>query len=213
MQGIKDWNAEIIRLQNEKQTEETNKRLELVANEAKELKEIETEFQTAGAELTQCKQTLTEVSNRNSPLLAELTLKFNELKLEIRELDIDLALQDFSRLNARSDFVNQQIKVKELEIHKDENELAFAEFMAATEKLKDLERARENETEKLKEASAKLHALRVIPEYSILDRRIRELRTESLDAQGRVVEVELNRQRLNNRMSVLRAVIAKAGAD
>jgi chromosome segregation ATPase len=210
---MKDWNEEVVRLREEKRKEEANKRLELVANEAKELKEIETEFQTAGEKLTQCKQTLAEVSNRNSPLLAELTLKFNELKSEIRELNIDVALQDFSRLNARSDVVNQQIKVNELELRKDENELAFAEFMAATQKLKELEQARGNETEKLKEASAKLHALRAIPDYAVLDRRIRALRTETLDAQGRVVEVELNRQRVNNRMSILRAVIAKAEAD
>jgi chromosome segregation ATPase len=210
---MRDWHTEVERLQIEKQKEERNKRLELVADEIDELKELETQFQNAGVELDQSKEALSEVTARNSPEIKELTLKLTELKTAIAEIDVDLAMQDFHRLNARSEFVKQETLVNELENHKDENELAFAEFMAATLTLKELEQARENETEKLKEASTRLNDLRAIPDIAVFSRRINELKAEMLNAQQKVWDVETDRRQMNARMNFLRATIAKNRVD
>jgi chromosome segregation ATPase len=203
-----DWNLTVEQLKKEKRKEQENKRLELLSSEIKELDALETQFQNAGAELAQCKQTLAEVSDRNSPEIAELTLKLDELKAAINELDIELTMQNLIRKNARSEFIKQEILVNELEARKDVGELEFAEYMAATSKLTDLEQIRDGEAEQLKEASAKFNALRVIPDYSILDRRIRELKTEILDAQQRVANVELDRRQMNARMNYIRSFLS-----
>jgi chromosome segregation ATPase len=208
-----DWNIELKRLETVKQNEASAERLALVADEINELQELETEFTRAGVDLTQCKQTLSEVTAKNSPEIKELTIKLTELKTAIAEIDVDLAMQDFHRLNARSEFVKQETLVNRLEARKDENELAFAEFMAATQTLKDLEQARENEAEKLKEASDKLNALRAIPDIAVFSRRINELKAEMLNAQQKVWDVETDRRQINARMNFLRATIAKNEAS
>ncbi len=204
-----DWQLTVENLKKEKQKEEENKRLELVSSEINELKELEIEFQNAGLELMRCKQTLAEITEKNSPEIAELTLKLSVLKAAISEIDVDLAMQDFYRLNARSAFIQQQTLVKELAARKDAGELEFAEFMVANQRLQELEQSRENETGKLKEISDRFNALRAIPDVSNLSREIAQLKMEALEAQQMVESIERNRREISSRMNFLRNVIAK----
>ncbi len=206
---MKNWSMEVERLQKEKQNEELNKRLALVADEISELQELEAEFEAAGAELDQCKRALIEVSGRNSPQIEELTLALKELKAAISDIDVDLYLQELVIKNSSLEIAKQQTLCNELTVYKDNGELEFARYIAAKQTLIELERARENEKKKLKILTDRFYKLNAVPDIATLDRRIRELKTETMNAQQRVSDVERNRREMNSEMMFLRSFLAK----
>jgi hypothetical protein len=206
---MKNWSMEVERLQEEKQNEELNKRLALVADEVSELQELEAEFQAAGTELDQCKRALIEVSGRNSPQIEELTLALKELKAAISDIDVDLYLQELVIKNSSLEIAKQQTLCNELTVYKDNGELEFARYIAAKQTLIELERARENEKKKLKILTDRFYKLNAVPDIATLDRRIRELKTETMNAQQRVSDVERNRREMNSEMMFLRSFLAK----
>jgi chromosome segregation ATPase len=206
---MKDWNLEVERLQNIKQTEETNKRLELVADEIDELKQLEIEFQTAGLELANCKKTLAEVTARNSPVIEQLTRRLNELKTAIKEIDVEMYLQGVAINNSSLEVARQQTLCNSLAASKDEGELEFARYMASQQTLIELNQNLETEKGKLTDLNNKFYALKAVPDLANVDRRIRELKTETLDAQNQVESIERDRRAINTRMNFLRATIAK----
>jgi hypothetical protein len=207
---MRDWNEEVERLQIEKQNEEKKNRLELVADEISELNELETEFENAGLELAQCKQEFEEISDRNSPEIEEATQKLDAMKFAISEIDVDWKLQDLIVKNSNSEVIKQQMQVFETAAHKGEGALEFAEWMAASQKLSELRQIEKIEKEKVKKITDRFYELKAVPEYAVLDRRIRELKDENWKAFDKIAPVERDRRQMNARMNLLRSVIAKA---
>jgi chromosome segregation ATPase len=207
------WNLEIERLQHIKQTEETNKRLELVADEISELQELENEFAIAGPELDQCKQTLAEVTARNSPVIEQLTRRLNELKTAIKEIDVEMYIQNLAINNKNLEVARQQSLCNLLAASKEEGELEFALYMSSKQTLIDLNQNLKTEKSKLKNLNNKFYELNAVPDLANVDRRIQELKTETLDAQNRVANVELDRRQINSRINFLRTAIAKNEAN
>jgi hypothetical protein len=207
-----NWNEELTRLETVKQNEEAAARLALVADEISELQELETEFTIAGTELDQHKQTLSEVTAKNSPLITELSQRLSELKSAISEIDVDMYLQGVAINNSSLEAVKQQTLVNELEINKENGDLEFARYIVATKTLIELERVRDTDKEKLKNLTDRFYELKAIPDVANLDRKIRELKTEGLNAQTRVANAELDRRAMNARMMFLRVTIAKNAA-
>jgi chromosome segregation ATPase len=206
---MKDWNLELQRLETEKQNEEANKRLELVSEEINELKQLEIEFTNAGTELELCKKSLVEVSDRNAPQIEELTKTLTELKSAINEVDVSWQIQDLIIKNLSLDIANQQNLCNALSASKEEGDLEFAKYMTGQQTLRELKQTLETEKGKLTELKNRYYELRAIPDVANLDRRITELRTEVLNAQTRVSNVELDRRAINRRMNFLRSAIAK----
>jgi hypothetical protein len=204
-----DWNLEVERLQETKRIEEDTKRLELVADEIKELNELETEFTFAGTELSRCKQELAEVTARNLPLITELTERLNGLKSAINEIDVEMFIQNTQITNANLEAVKQQNMVNALAANKNEGDLEFARWMASQETLIELKQTLETEKSKLTDLNNRFYELKAVPNLTNLDRRIQELKTEGLTAQTRVSNVELDRRAINTKMIFLRNVIAK----
>jgi chromosome segregation ATPase len=209
---MKNWHLELQTLERQKQNDESNKRLELVADEVNELKQLEIEFTNAGTELALCKKSLTEISDKNAPIIEELTLTLTELKSAINEVDVDWQIKELVIKNLSLDIATQQTLVNELATRKEESELNFAQYMAANQTLIELKQTLETEKGKLTELKNRYYELRAIPDVANLDRRITELRTEVLNAQSRVSNVELDRRAINRRMTSLRAIIAKNAA-
>jgi chromosome segregation ATPase len=207
------WNLEVERLQSIKQKEETNKRLELVADEISELQELENEFAIAGPELDQCKQTLAEVTARNSPVIEQLTRRLNEMKTAIKEIDVEMYIQNLAINNKNLEVARQQSLCNSLSASKDEGELEFALYMSSKQNLIELNQNLETEKSKLKNLNNRFYELKTVPDIANIDRRIRELKTEMMDAQTRVANVELDRRQINSRMNFLRTTIAKNEAN
>jgi chromosome segregation ATPase len=207
------WNEEVERLQTAKQNEERNNRLELVADEISELQELENEFAIAGPELNQCKQTLAEVTARNSPVIEQLTKRLNELKTAIKEIDVEMYVQNLAINNKNLEVARQQSLCNSLATSKDEGELEFALYMSSKQTLIELNQNLETEKGKLKNLNNKFYELKAVPDIATLDRRIQQLKTETLDAQNRVANVELDRRAINARMNFLRTAIAKTEAN
>jgi chromosome segregation ATPase len=210
---MRDWNFEVERLQHIKQTEETNKRLELVADEISELQELENEFAIAGTELNQCKKTLAEVSARNSPVIEQLTKRLNELKTAIKEIDVEMYVQNLAINNKNLEVARQQSLCNSLSASKDDGELEFARYMASQDTLLELQKNLDSAKSKLKDLNNKFYDLKAVPDIAKIDRRIQELKTEMMNAQNRVANVELERRQINSRMNFLRATIAKNEAN
>ncbi len=204
-----NWTEELHRLETVKENEELNKRLELVSEEINELKQLEIEFTNAGTELALCKKSLTEISDKNAPIIEELTLTLNELKSAIQDLDVDWQIQDLIIKNLSLDIATQQTLVNELAARKEESDLEFAKYMAANQTLIELKQTLETEKGKLTELKNRYYELKVTPDLANLSRRLSELKTEGLNAQTRVSNVELDRRAINRRMNFLRATIAK----
>ncbi len=206
---MKDWQEEVERLQNEKQNEERNKRLELVADEINELAELENEFTITGTELDQYKQALVEVIARTSPEITELTQSLKELKSAISEIDAEMYLQGVVIKNSSLEVARQQNLVNALAANKDNGDLEFASWMAGQQTLMELQRRLETEKAKLKNLTERFYRLNAVPDIATLDRRIRELKTQGLNAQTRVESIERDRREMNSRMNFLRATLAK----
>jgi chromosome segregation ATPase len=209
---MKDWNEEVERLQIEKQNEQKKKRLELVAEEIKELQELEAEYKKAGQELARCKQTFTEISDRNSPEIEDATLKLNKIKAAVAEIDVDWKMQELVKNNAQSAVIRQQLSVDDLAARKDTGALEYAEFMVAAQTLRELEQIRDTEEQKLKDVAARYYELKSIPDYAILTNRIRVLSDEKWDAHDKIAPVERDMRQMQRRLASLRSVIAKAEA-
>jgi chromosome segregation ATPase len=209
---MKDWNEEVERLQIEKRNEEANKRLELVADELNELADLEAQLENAGIELTRCKQTFTEISDRNSPEIEEATLKLNKIRAAVAEIDIDWKMQELVKNNAQSAVIRQQMAVNDLDAHKELGALENAEFMAANQNLRELEQIRDAEEQKLKDVAARYYELKSIPDYAVLTNRIRALSDEKWNAHDRIAPVERDMRQMQRRLASLRLVIAKAEA-
>ncbi len=210
---MRNWNFEVERLQHIKQTEETNKRLELVADEISELQELENEFAIAGPELNQCKQTLAEVTARNSPVIEQLTRRLNEMKTAIKEIDVEMYLQGVVINNSSLEVARQQSLCNSLAASKEEGELEFALYMSSKQTLIELNQNLETEKGKLKNLNNKFYELKAVPDIATLDRRIRELKTETMTAQNQVESIERDRRAMNTRMNFLRATLAKNEAN
>jgi hypothetical protein len=207
---MKDWNLELKTLEQQKQNEESAARLALVKDEVNELNELENEFIIAGTELELCKKSLIEISDRNAPLIEELTETLTTLKSAIQEVDVDWKMKELIIKNASLDIANQQTLVNELTARKEDGELNFAQYMSANQTLIDLKQTLEREKGKLTELKNRYYELKAITDVANLDRRITELKTEGLTAQNRVSNLELDRRAMNSRMNFLRATIAKA---
>ncbi len=206
---MKDWHLELQTLERQKQNDELAARRALVSEEITELAELENEFIIAGTELELSKKSLIEISDRNAPVIEELTLTLNELKSAIQDVDVDWKMQDLIIKNLSFDIATQQTLVNELAARKEESDLEFAQYMAANQTLIDLKQTLETEKGKLTELKNRYYELRAIPDVANLDRRITELRTEGLTAQSRVSNTELDRRAINRRMNFLRSAIAK----
>ncbi len=204
-----DWNLELKRLEAVKHNEALADRRALVAEEIDELKELETEFQTAGLELAQCKQTLAEVSAKNSPLITELTEKLDDLKSEIKNIDVEMFVQNTQINNVNLEAVKQQNLCNSLAVSKNNGALEFARFMSSQKTLIELKQNLEMEKKKLTDLNARFYKLRAIPDVANLDRKITELKMEALDAQNRVSNIERSRLEMRSRMTHLRNFIAK----
>jgi hypothetical protein len=209
---MKDWNEEVVRLREEKQKEEKNKRLELVADEINELADLEIQYENAGHELARCKQTFTEISDRNSPEIEEATLKLNKIKSAINEIDIDWKLQEVVKNNAQYEVVKQQMLVNDLDARKTYGDLEFAEWMVACQTLCELEQIRDAEKQKVKEVNNRYYELKSIPDYAVLTNRIRALSDEKWNAHDKIAPVERDMRQMQLRLASLRSVIAKAEA-
>jgi DNA repair exonuclease SbcCD ATPase subunit len=209
---MKDWNLELRTLEQQKQNEESAARLALVADEITELAELENEFTIAGTELDLCKKALTEISDRNAPLIEELTETLTTLKSAIQEVDVDWQMQDLIIKNSSLDIANQQTLVNELAARKEDGDLEFAQYMAANQTLIELKQTLEIEKGKLTDLKNRYYELKVTPDLANLSRRLSELKTEGLNAQSRVSNTELDRRAINRRMNFLRATIAKIEA-
>ncbi len=206
---MKDWQEEVERLQNEKQNEQAAARLAFVADEITELAELENQFAIAGTELDQYKQTLAEVTARNSPEIEELSKALNELKSAINEIDVEMYLQGVVINNASLEVARQQNLCSTLAANKDNGDLEFAAYMAGQQTLIELQRKLETEKAKLKTLTERFYKLNAVPDIATFDRKIRELKIEALNFQNRVANVELDRRAMNTRMMILRATIAK----
>jgi DNA repair exonuclease SbcCD ATPase subunit len=206
---MKDWHLELQTLERQKQNDESNKRLALVKDEVNELNDLENEFTIAGTELEICKKSLIEISDRNAPIIEELTETLTALKSAIQDVDVDWQMQDLIIKNLSLDIATQQTLVYELAARKEDGDLEFAQFMSVTQTLIELKQTLETEKGKLTELKNRYYELRAIPDVANLDRRITELRTEVLNAQTRVSNTELDRRAINRRMNFLRSAIAK----
>jgi chromosome segregation ATPase len=206
---MRDWNLELKMLEQTKQNEETAKRRALVADEISELAELEAEFTSAGTELNQYKQGLEEVTARNSPVIEELTKALTELKSAISDIDAEMYLQGVVINNLSLEVARQQNLINALAANKDNGDLEFASWMAGQQNLMELQRKLEAEKAKLKTLTERFYKLNAVPDIATLDRKIRELKTEALNVQNRVANVELDRRAMNTRMMFLRATIAK----
>jgi hypothetical protein len=206
---MKDWHLELQTLERQKQNDESNKRLELVADEVNELKQLEIEFTNAGIELELCKKSLIEISDRNAPIIEELTETLIELKAAIQDVDVEWQMQDLIIKNSSLDIATQQTLVNELASRKEESELNFAQYMSANQTLIELKQTLEIEKGKLTDLKNRYYELKVTPDLANLSRRLSELKTEGLNAQTRVSNVELDRRAINRRMNFLRSAIAK----
>ncbi len=209
---MKDWHLELQTLERQKQNDESNKRLELVADEVNELKQLEIEFTNAGTELELCKKSLVEVSDRNAPVIEELTETLTALKSSIQDVDVEWQMKELVIKNLSFDIATQQTLVYELATRKEESDLEFAKYMAANQTLIELKQTLETEKGKLTDLKNRYYELKVTPDLANLSRRLSELRTEVLNAQTRVSNVELDRRAINRRMTSLRAIIAKNAA-
>ncbi len=209
---MKDWNLELRTLEQQKQNEESAARLALVADEITELAELENEFTNAGTELDLCKKSLVEISDKNAPVIEELTETLTALKSSIQDVDVEWQMKELVIKNLSLDIATQQTLVNELAARKEDGDLEFAQFMSVTQTLIKLKQDLETEKGKLTELKNRYYELRAIPDVANLDRRITELRTEVLNAQSRVSNVELDRRAINRRMTSLRAIIAKNAA-
>jgi hypothetical protein len=207
-----DWNLTVEKLRKDKQTEQKSKRLELVATELKELADLEIQYENAGQELTRCKQTFTEISDRNSPEIEAATLKLSKIKAAINEIDIDWKMQELVKNNAQSAVIRQQLSVDDLAARKDFGALEYAEFMAANQTLRELEQTRDTEEKKLKGVAARYYELKSIPDYAVLTNRIRALSDEKWNAHDKIAPVERDMRQMQRRLTSLRSVIAKAEA-
>ncbi len=206
---MKNWNLELKTLEQKKQNEEAAARLALVNDEVTELAELEAEFTSAGTELVQYKQGLEEVTARNSPIITELTTSLNELKTAIKDIDVEMFVQNEIIKGKNLEVVGQQNLVNALAANKDNGDLEFASWMAGQQTLMELQRKLETEKAKLKTLTERFYKLNAVPDIATLDRKIRELKTEALNVQNRVANVELDRRAMNTRMMFLRATIAK----
>ncbi len=206
---MKDWHLELQTLERQKQNDESNKRLELVADEVNELKQLEIEFTNAGTELDLCKKSLVEVSDKNAPVIEELTETLTALKSSIQDVDVDWQMKELVIKNLSFDIATQQTLVYELAARKEESELNFAQYMSANQTLIELKQDLEIEKGKLTDLKNRYYELKVTPDLANLSRRLSELKTEGLNAQTRVSNVELDRRAINRRMNFLRATIAK----
>jgi chromosome segregation ATPase len=210
---MKDWHLELKTLEQQKQNEAVAARLALVADEISELQELETQFTIAGTELNQYKQALVEVIARTSPEITELTGRLNELKSAIKEIDVEMFIQNNQINNANFETVKQQNMVNALAANKNDGDLEFARWMASQQTLIELKQTLETEKSKLTELNNRFYKLKVTPNLANLDRRIRELKTETMTAQQRVEYIERDRREMNSRMMFLRATIAKTEAN
>jgi chromosome segregation ATPase len=209
---MKDWNLTVEKLRKDKQTEQRNKRLELLSDEIAELADLEIQYENAGHELTRCKETFTEISDRNSPEIEAATLKLSKIKSEINEIDVDWKMQEFIRNNAQSAVIRQQLMVDDLAARKDAGDLEYAEFMAANQTVRELEQTRDTEEQKLKDVANRYYELKSIPDYAILTNRIRVLSDEKWEAHEKFAPIERDMRQMNRRLASLRSVIAKAEA-
>ncbi len=206
---MKNWHLELQTLERQKQNDESNERLALVKDEVNELNDLENEFTNAGTELALCKKSLTEISDKNAPIIEELTETLTDLKSAIQEVDVDWQMQDLIIKNSSFEIANQQTLVYELATRKEESDLEFAKYMAANQTLIELKQDLEIEKGKLTDLKNRYYELKVTPDLANLSRRLSELKTEGLNAQTRVSNVELDRRAINRRMTSLRAIIAK----
>jgi hypothetical protein len=206
---VKNWNEELTRLETVKQNEETAKRRALVADEISELAALENQFTIAGTELHQYQQSLAEVTARNAPMIGKLTLTLNGLKSAISDIDAEMVVQSVVINNSSLEVVKQQNLCNALAHSKDDGDLEFARWMAGQQTLMELQRRLETEKAKLKTLTERFYKLNVVPDIATLDRKIRELKAEALNAQNRVSNIELDRRVMNSKMKFLRATIAK----
>jgi predicted nucleic acid-binding Zn-ribbon protein len=206
---MKNWHLELQTLERQKQNDESNKRLELVKDEVNELNDLENEFTIAGTELEICKKSLIEISDRNAPIIEELTETLTALKSSIQDVDVDWQMKELVIKNSSFEIANQQTLVNELAARKEDGDLEFAQYMAANQTLIELKQTLETEKGKLTDLKNRYYELKVTPDLANLSRRLSELRTEVLNAQSRVSNTELDRRAINRRMNFLRSAIAK----
>jgi chromosome segregation ATPase len=204
-----DWNIELKRLETLKQTEEKAKRLALVADEIEELEELEAQLQTAGLELAQCNQKLSEVAAKNSPLITELTGKLDDLKSKIKDIDVEMFVQHTQINNANLETVKQRNLCNSLAESKNNGELEFARYMSSQQTLIELEQNLKLEKDKLQNLNDRFYELKAIPAIPNLSREITTLKMEYLDVQQKVESIERNKKEINGRMRFLRQVIAE----
>jgi chromosome segregation ATPase len=206
---MRDWNLELKTLEQQKQNEETAARLALVKDEVKELAELQNQFTLAGTELNQHKQTLAEITARNSPVIEQLTRRLSELKARIKNIDVEMYVQTLAINNKNLEVVEQQSLCNSLSANKNNGDLEFARYMASQQTLIELKQDLETEKSKLTDLNNRFYELKTVPDIANIDRRIRELKTETMNEQTRVSNVELDRRTMNSRMIFLRNVIAK----
>jgi chromosome segregation ATPase len=206
---MRDWNLELKTLEQAKQNKQAAARLAFVADEISELNDLEIEFQTAGAELTRCKEALAEVTARNSPVIEQLTERLNDLKTAIKNIDVEMYVQNLAINNKNLEVVEQQNLCNSLSANKSNGELEFARYMASQQTLIELKQDLETEKSKLKDLNNRFYELKTVPDIANIDRRIRELKTETMNEQTRVSNVELDRRTMNSRMMFLRATLSK----
>jgi chromosome segregation ATPase len=204
-----DWNLEVERLETLKKNEDLAERRALVADEISELQELETEFAIAGTDLSHCNQTLSEVTARNAPIIKELTEKLDDLKSEIKNIDVEMFAQNTQINNVNLEAVKQRNLCNSLEVSKNNGQLEFARFMSSQQTLIELKQNLEIEKKKLIDLNDRFYELKAIPAIPNLDRKITALKMETLNAQQRVESIERNRREINSRMRFLRQIIAK----
>ncbi len=203
------WSEKLKQLETEKHIKETAAKMALVKDELTELKELEADFTNAGTELTHAKQKLAEVIARNGPVITELTERLDDIKTRIKEIDVEIWMQNLVVNNKQSDVARQQALCISSSANKDAGELEYAIYMVAKGKLAELQTELELEKSKVETLNASYHELKLIPDFASLVRQIRELETEGLKAQNLVADIERDRRGMNSRMMFLRSVIAK----
>jgi chromosome segregation ATPase len=208
-----NWDIELKRLETVKQNEQTAKRRALVSDEINELQELETDFTNSGAVLDQNKQELAEVTARNSPVIEQLTRRLNDLKTAIKEIDVEMFMQNEVIKGKNLEVVRQQNLCNTLSASKEEGELEFARYMSAFQNLLELKQSLKTEKSKLTNLQNKFHELKLTPDLVELNRRLRELKNEGWNAQERVYSIERTQRDMNSRMMFLRATIAKTEAN
>ncbi len=116
------WNEKLLQLETEKHNETLAKRLAMVANETAELLELENEFTIAGTELDQSKEALAKVVAKNSPEIEELTERLNNLKTAIKEIDVEMFIQNAAINNSSLDVARHQNLCNALSASKEEGD-------------------------------------------------------------------------------------------